>query len=222
MFRRALLLVVGVPSLLPLCLAAMAATAAYASDLVIAEKGKTDYRIVIPDRSQDEIVDHWLLITAKLMQAAFEKNGFKIEVVKEGAASQGKPGIYLGATDFARNSAVLVDQHDDWTYHVKAVGKDLIIAGNDKRDPDRARRGRGAPLALLGTVKGACDFLRTYAGVRFLFMNMDESIYTPRRDGAGAFNADGSLKIDPRSIAFTPVEKIAVAADPRKESDPAS
>jgi len=55
-----------------------------------------------------------------------------------------------------------------------------------------------------------CDFLREYAGVRFLFLNMDQSLYAPRSDAHGAFNADGSLKIDTRSIAFLPREKIAV------------
>jgi len=196
--------------LLPLCLAAMASATAYASDLVIAEKGKTDYRIVIPERSQGEIADHWLLITAKLMQAAFERNGFKVEVVKEGAASQGKPGIYLGATDFAQKNGFRVEQYDDWSYHIKAVGRDLIIAGNDKPDPVYTVRGSKTPLALLGTVKGVCDFLRQYAGVRFLFMNMDQSMYAPRRGARGSFHADGSLKIDTRSIASLPLEKIAV------------
>ena len=188
----------------------MASASAYAADLVIAEKGNSIYQIVIPDKSNDEIVDHWLMATAKLMQAAFEKNGFKIEVVNEGSKAQGKPGIYLGATDFAKKNGIKVEQHDDWTYYVKAVGKDLIVAGNDRKDPVNTIRGKNTPLALLGTVKGACDFLHAYAGVRFLFLNMDQSMYAARGKGRGAFNEDGSLKIDTRSIAFTPVERIAV------------
>ena len=62
----------------------------------------------------------------------------------------------------------------------------------------------------MGTVKGVCDFLRQYAGVRFLFMNMDQSLYSPRSDARGAFHPDGSLKIDTRSIAVLPLAKIAV------------
>ncbi|MFA7159359.1 MAG: DUF4838 domain-containing protein, partial [Kiritimatiellia bacterium] len=50
--------------------------------------------------------------------------------------------------------------------------------------------------------KGACDFLREYAGVRFLFLNMDRSPY--------GLDKDGALKLDTRSIAFMPVQKIAV------------
>ena len=50
------------------------------------------------------------------------------------------------------------------------MGKNLIIAGNDKKDPVNTIRGTKTPLALLGTVKGVCDFLREYVGVRFLFV----------------------------------------------------
>ena len=180
------------------------------ASLVLAENGKTDYQIVIPDKGKEEIVDNWLFAAAKLMQAAFEKNGFKIDVVQEGAKANDKPGIYLGATGFAKANGTNVEQHDDWTYYQKAVGRDLIIAGNDRKDPVNTIRGTKTPLALLGTVKGVCDFLREYAGVRFLFLNMDQSQYATRGGGLDAFNKDGSLKIDMRSIAFTPVKKIAV------------
>ena len=184
-----------------------------AASLVLAENGKTDYQIVIPDKGKEEIVDNWLFAAAKLMQAAFEKNGFKIDVVQEGAKAADKPGIYLGATEFAKKSGIKVEQHDDWTYYHKAVGKDLIIAGNDKKDPVNTIKFTKTPLALLGTVKGVCDFLREYAGVRFLFMNMEQDQYPAGgwvAHDKGGTNKDGSIKIDTRSIAFIPVKKIAV------------
>ena len=193
------------------CLLALAPFAAHSAELVIAENSNCVYQIVIPDKGTDEIVDNWLLATARLMQAAFEKNGFKVEVVKEGAKAADKPGIYLGATEFAKKNGINTEQHDDWTYYQKVAGKDLIIAGHDKKDPFKTVRGAtNTPLALLGTVKGACDFLREYAGVRFLFVNMDQSHYNTRGDGLSKFNPDGSLDVDTRSIAFTPAQKIAV------------
>jgi len=186
----------------------------YAAELVIAENGKSDYQIVIPDKAQDEIVDTWLFATAKLMQTAFEKNGFEIAVVKESAKAPDKPGIYLGATEFAKKNGVSLEEYDDWTYVQKTVGKDLIIAGHDKKDPTETIRSTDTPMALLGTVKGACDFLREYAGVRFLFLNLDQSQYVVvNEDGLPAYNEDGSLNVDTRSIAFMPVEKIAVAEE---------
>ncbi len=169
----------------------------YAGELTIAESNRCNYQIVIPDKGKEAIVDKWLFAAAKLMQAAFETNGFRLDVVMESEKAADKPGIYLGATEFAKMNGIKVEQHDDWTYYQKAVNKDLIIAGNDKKDPFRTVRGTNTPLALLGTVKGVCDFLREYAGVRFLFGTGDR------------FNKDGSLKIDTRSIAFLPVKKIA-------------
>ena len=135
--------------------------------------------------------------------------------VEESTKVKDKPGIYLGATRFAKANGINVKQHDDWTYYIKAVGKDLIIAGNDKKDPVNTIRGTKTPLALLGTIKGVCDFLREYAGVRFLFINMEQNQYSNgdkwvTYDTGDTFNKDGSLKIDTRSIAFAPVKKIAV------------
>ena len=137
--------------LLLLCLATVAPGTACAADLVIAEKGKHDYQIVVPDKCHDEIAEHWVLLAAKLMQATFEKNGFPIEVVKEGVRAQDKHGIYLGATAFAKTNGITVEPYDDWTYHIKVVGQDLVIAGNDKQDPVQTVRGTQTPLALLGT-----------------------------------------------------------------------
>ena len=73
---------------------------------------------------------------------------------------------------------------------------EFVIAENGKKDPFKTGRGAKTPLALLGTVKGVCDFLREYVGVRFLFA------------GSDGFNKDGFLKIDTRSLAFIPVTTI--------------
>ena len=118
----------------------LVAISAGAGEIILGKNGKTNYQIVIPDKSKDAIVDRWLLITAKLMETAFEKNGIKIEVVKESKKAKGKPGIYLGATNFAKKNGVKVDQYNDWTYHIKAAGDNLIIVGNDKKDPIKTIR----------------------------------------------------------------------------------
>lgn len=184
-------------------LMAVIPSTAVGGDLVLAEGGSSNHQIVVPDKNSAEIVDLWLTTTAKLMQATFEKNGFTVAIAKESARAQDKPCIYLGATEFAKKNGVAVLDRDDWSYQIKVVGKDLIIAGTDKADPKFKVRGTQTPLALLGTVKGACDFLRKYAGVRFLFLNKDQTSVT----------ADGSLTLDTRSFGFLPVKRIAVADD---------
>ena len=186
------------------------------SDLVMAANGASDYQVVIPDKAADSLTDQWLLVTGKLIATAFEKNGFTIPVVRESKRIPNKPGIYLGDTAFARQNGVKIDS-DDWTYAMKVVGKDLIIAGNDHEDkmrmayvPDEPRQN----VALLGTVKGACDFLREYAGVRFLFFNAGNQQKFIIKDGQmQIIKPNGSLDIDTRSIAFLPTSQIAVPGD---------
>ena len=190
------------------------ASSLFAADLVIAEHKTCDYQIIVPDKTNDEVVDQWLMLAARLTQAALAKNGFEVPVNSETAKAKDKPGLYLGATQFALSHGIKVEQHDDWTYYQKAIGRDVIIAGHDKRDPAAVTRGRVLPLALLGTLKGVCDFLREFAGVRFLFINDDSALY-PTEDGKkrDAKKDDGLLKLDTRSIAIQPLEKIVLPAD---------
>jgi hypothetical protein len=178
-----------------------------AADLVIADNGVSAYQIVIPDHAQDEVVDRWLKNTANLMQRAFANNGIKIPVVSESAQTANKPCIYLGATKFAARNHIQVNT-DDWTYVWKTVGKNLVIVGSDRKDPDvTSSRGDTIQLALLGTVKGALDFLREYAGVRFLF-NDNVDMRLPK-----TFDKNGLVPIDTRSIAFEPAQRIAIPSN---------
>lgn len=164
-----------------------------AADLVIAEKGVSNYQIVIPDQAVDEVVDRWLMATANLMQTAFQKSGFGIPVVREAAMSADKPGIYLGATKFAHQNKIEVHT-DDWSYVWKTVGPNLVIIGSDRKDPVNSRH------ALLGSVKGAVDLLRQNVGTRFLFNN---KIARTHRE----------VLLDTRSVAFVPVERVSIPAD---------
>lgn len=201
-------------------LAALSVPIVPAAELVIAEKKQCDYQIVVPDKTADHMVDGWLMLAARLTQAALAKHGFEVPITSEGAKSNDKPGLYLGATHFAKANGVNVEQLADWTYHQKVIGRDVIVAGEDKRDPLKVGNGRELPVAVLGTVKGVCDFLREHAGVRFLFLNFEPGLYpsegTPKR---GA-NDDELLKFDTRSIAILPKEKIAVPADLDRRKTP--
>ncbi|MDI1311019.1 DUF4838 domain-containing protein [Prosthecobacter sp.] len=184
-----------------------------AAELVIAADKTCDYQIVIPDKTGDQLADGWLLLGARLTQAALAKNGFEVPISSESTKSQDKPGLYLGATQFAKAQGVSVDQLQDWTYYQKVVGRDVIIAGHDRRDPMRGGDGREIPVALLGTIKGVCDFLREHAGVRFLFINHEPALYPSESTSKRPIKDDGPLQFDTRSIAILPVEKITLPAD---------
>lgn len=191
-----------------------------AADLVLAENGASDYQIIVPDPSGDGLVDGWLMLAARLTRAALAENGFDLPVTTESAKAKDKPGLYLGATGFAKAHGVRVEQLADWTYFHKVEGRDLIIAGRDRRDPVQDGRGRVIPLALLGTVKGVCDFLRERAGVRFLFMNSEPDIY-PVENAARQRAKDAvPLRFDPRAIEVLPLRRIAVPADLDRQKKP--
>lgn len=205
------------PTLLALLLLTQSLPAA---DLVIAEKKACDYQIIIPKPTDDVFVDGWLMLSARLTQAAFAKNGFEVAINTENTKAKDKPGLYLGATQFAKANGVAVDQLEDWTYFQKVVGRDLIIAGRDKRDAVRTSTGQVEPLALLGTVKGVCDFLRERVGVRFLFINFEPGIYPTDNIKAQRAKEAAPLALDSRSIAFLPVEKITVLSDLNRQKKP--
>lgn len=188
------------------------AKAADKSLLILAEKGASDYQIVIPDKTPDNWINQWLLVAGKFVQTAFNKNGCAVSVAHESEMAPNKPAIYLGATRFAHEHQIRTD-FEDWSYVIKAIGKDVVIAGRDfAAKDDYPVMGSTHPVALLGTFKGVCDFLREYAGVRFLFLNRGyQKEYTLGKDGKmRVINADGTLKLDTRSIAFMPKPEIAV------------
>lgn len=196
-----------------LCLCFLFPSLLPAADLVIAENKTCDYQIVLPERSGDPIVDGWLMLAAKLTRTAFEKNGFTIPITHERAKAQDKPALYLGGTEFAKANGVAVETLEDWTCFHKVVGRDVIIAGRDKRDAVKKGDGNVVPLALLGTVKGVCDFLRERAGVRFLFMNFDHEMLPVDYPSKQLVKDAQPLVLDTRSIAFLPAQRITLPAN---------
>lgn len=157
---------------------------ASAEELVLATDGKCDYQVVLPPASSDPKVTAGMQQTAQLMADAFAANGFEISVVLEEDAQAGKPGIYLGDTAFARSNGVRPAEFRDWRYVHKVVGRDIIVAGCDKPEVDVAESGiwdrREVPQ--LATLKGVADFLRVYAGARFVLPGRTgtEFLPTPR------------------------------------------
>jgi len=204
-----------------LCLASFVfASSLPAADLIIAENKACDYQIIVPEPTGDVVVDGWLTLSARLTQAAFAKNGFEIAINTENAKAKDKPGLYLGATQFAMAHGVAVEQLEDWTYFQRVVGRDVIIAGRDKRDAIKTSKGQVEPLALLGTVKGVCDFLRERVGTRFLFINFEPNIYPSDNMQAQRAKEKAPLALDPRSIAFLPVAKITMPSDLDRQKKP--
>ena len=171
--------------------------------LVIAEKGTSDYQIVLPDSYPTPAIGADMQQVARLLQTAFRANGAELAVGTEAARDKAKPALYLGATSFARTHGV---ECKGWSYVHKAVGRDVIVAGCDEPAPGRgADNPKGSGFDRIGTAKAVTDFLQQYVGTRFLFPEQ------------GGFVPLASIsKVDlltTPTIEYLPTQRIAVPPD---------
>ncbi|MCX7422684.1 MAG: DUF4838 domain-containing protein [Planctomycetia bacterium] len=181
------------------------ASKAVGSLLVIADKGQTDYQIVMPDKYPTPAIEADLKQVARLVQVAFKANGADLPIVTESARNAAKPAIFLGDTAFARSKSVAMTQIKGWSYVHKAVGKDVIVAGLDQPGPGRATNLPGAGFDRIGTAKAAVDFLQKYVGTRFLY---------PEKGGFGALSNVASVDLlNSPTIEYLATPTIAVPPD---------
>jgi hypothetical protein len=138
--------------------------------LVLIAQGRSDYQVVLPDQSPTPQIGECLEQTARLVAAAFAANGAELAIVTESRKAPDKPALFLGNTEFARTHGISPAGFADWTYRLKAVGRDLIIVGNDApAKTSSAQKKRIPDWDRVGTAKAAVDFLREFLGVRFLY-----------------------------------------------------
>jgi hypothetical protein len=180
---------------------------AHAADLTLAADGKSDYQIVLPDTSPSPEIGECLNQVARLVQAAFKANGAELPITTEGKRDAAKPGIYLGDTALARANGVDVAQIKRWGYVHKAVGRDVILAGRDHPAPGNPEvpSARRPTWDRVGTAKAAADFLRQYAGTRFLYPDLG-----PRQSIRGAASVN---LLESPAFEFLPTPTISVPTD---------
>lgn len=179
--------------------------------LVLADKGGSDYQIILPDKYPTPAIGADMQQVARLLQTAFKANGAELAVVTEAARDKAKPAIYLGATSFARTHGV---ECKGWSYVHKAVGRDLIIAGRDEPAPGRGTDNpKGPGFDRIGTAKAVTDFLQQYVGTRFLFP--EQGGFSPL---AGVAKVD--LLATP-TIEYVPTPRIAVPPNLDVKATPA-
>lgn len=148
--------------------------------LVLAVEGHNEYQIVIPDDITNPTIDQLLVELGDLVAKAFAANDFELPVVRESQRDAERPGIFIGATELARQH-VEIEQLEGWSYVHKVVGRDLIITGHDVPSPVEVAGLTGRfnqPLlgARMGTIKAVTDFLRVHLRARFLYPNGETGI----------------------------------------------
>jgi len=140
-----------------------------AAELTLLRDGKSDYQIVLPDRQDTPELAACLSQTARLLQTAFQANGAAVRVVLESQREAARPSLWLGDTNFARKQGIDVRGLRDWSYVLRAFGREVVIAGHDHA----ARAVPGSPgrqnWDRVGTAKAVADFARQFLGVRFLY-----------------------------------------------------
>ncbi|MDF1751590.1 MAG: DUF4838 domain-containing protein [Verrucomicrobiales bacterium] len=177
----------------------------FGGELILGEGGKSDYRIVLPDKPPAPGIDASLVQTARLLQTAFLANDISVPVLRE-SELKGNPGIYLGNTSFARQQGLDVTTLEGWSYFHRLVGgRNLILAGHDHPASVKSVGSRRPEWDRVGTAKAVVDFLREYVGVRFLFPEMG-----PYRALSRAEEVDF---LHSPAIEFLPTPRIAVPDD---------
>ncbi len=148
--------------------------------------------------------------TARLLQTAFQANGFTLPIVAEAKRDAAKPAIFLGNTAFARQHGVEVAKLKGWSYVQRVSGRDVIIAGREQAAPGTGAR--KSEWDRLGTAKGVTDFMRLHLGTRFLYPDLG-----PRQSVNGLAKMD--LLASP-AFEFLPTPKVAVPADLNVQKTP--
>ena len=150
-------------------------------DLILGFRGKSKYQIVVPDPMPNEAAAASVGRAAELLQAAFSANGIKLEIKTEPEADAARPGFYLGATKFAAANGVDAKSLSGWSYAHKAVGRHIIIAGNDAPDTLVGKRisSKETPLPYEGTLFSTAEFLYRFVGARFLSPDQSGTTFLP-------------------------------------------
>lgn len=147
--------------------------------IALVEGGEARHQIILADDAGAANLNGMLEEAGVLFGKAYGAAGVEVEVVRESERDINRPGIFLGATDFAAAEGIDTGRFEGWSYIQRAVGDDIIIIGRDSVNPQDDGTGRWVnPLrgARMGTAKGVADFLHDYMGVRFLYPAGDVGI----------------------------------------------
>ena len=144
-----------------------AATVLSAADLVIAEKGRSDYQIVVPESTGNQRLDHFVTLGGKFLQTAIRNStGAEVPLVTESKRLPGRPAIIVGNTAALKKANLSSDSFVPWEYAVKAVGKDIFIYGKDKPVSLKNVSLHRFLYYTLGSLKGCCTFAEKFLNTR--------------------------------------------------------
>ena len=137
-------------------------------ELILADEGKSLYRIVLPKRTDRNGVEKYLRYTAeRLRDMIRESSGAEIPVIRENEMPPGAPGIWIGNTEKLRRSGVDVSGWSGVECLIRISGDHVFLAGND-RHRDGAHWADLPENHILGSVRAAVLFMEKFLGAEFL------------------------------------------------------
>ena len=159
-----------------LLMAAVLCAAAGAAELVIAEKGKSDYQIVVPDPGTNKTLDKYVALGGEVIQTALKKAaGVDVPLVTESKKLPGKPAIYVGNVKALARAGLSSQDFELWEHAIALKGKDIFCYGKDLGNP--FKKGDLFPALRYpdyfihyapGSLKSACTFTEKFLNTRFV------------------------------------------------------
>ena len=138
--------------------------------LTVAEKGKSNYQIVVPDSSGDFHLDGYVELGGKVIKTAvFKAAGARISVVKESQMIPGKPAIFVGNTRALKKAGLSSEKFALWEHSIVVKGKNIFIYGKDEANTlKKVKYPRYFVHYVNGSLKAACTFVERFVNTRFV------------------------------------------------------
>ena len=138
---------------------------AAAADLVIADRGKSAYKIVYAESAVPETAVQIRESAETLQQIIKCAAGAELPLVSEKSFKSESPAIFVGQV-----KALGKRSEKRWEHHIKADGKNLFIWGDDRFFKYNTVAGAPYRMCITGTHQAVMVFAKKFAGAVFLIL----------------------------------------------------
>lgn len=153
--------------LVVILLAALAALNAGALEIV--KNKRSDYQIVIPDKTGNKSLDDFIALGGKVLRTAIKKStGVELPLAEESKMIPGKPGLFVGNTRALKKQELSSEKFAPWEHSIVVKGKNIYLFGKDLPNSLKKARWPGQYVHyILGSLKAVCTFAEKYLNTRF-------------------------------------------------------
>jgi len=152
------------------CLLVAVAVTTFAEEAIIAESGRSDYRVVVPDNIDDQMLERYITLAGEVICTAVRKaSGADLPLLRESAQSSDTPTIYVGNTKALAAAGFSSADFAPWEHSIAVRGRDIFVYGLDQKNPLLSTRYPTYFVHFVtGSLKAACVFVEKFANTRFV------------------------------------------------------